>query len=262
MIKPNNPYSKKWADYYKLNPNVRRSVGADGVIDDDIDEPPPPKDNSDDIEKLKKDLEKANNQLNNMYALQDELDKFKAKHAEAEKHRKRQEKEAQEKADEAARQKGDIEALEKSWKSKYTNDVEKINTELAATKNLLYQQTVGAKAEALASELAITGSAKVLVPHILSRLTMDIVDGIPTVKVLQNGKPSALTLDDLKTEIYDDKAFATILKGSSANGSGKISGASINGQQIISRSAFNALPQHEQMVYGAKAAKGEVKIVD
>ena len=50
---------------------------------------------------------------------------------------------------------------------------------------------------------------------------MDIRDGKPTVVVLDaNGKPSAATLEELKAEFVNDPAFAPLIVGSKASGSG------------------------------------------
>lgn len=81
--------------------------------------------------------------------------------------------------------------------------------------------TVTSAATSLASELAVPGSSKALLPHIEHRLAMDIRDGKPVVVVRdQDGKASAQTLDDLKKEIANDPAFAPLIVGSKASGGG------------------------------------------
>lgn len=73
----------------------------------------------------------------------------------------------------------------------------------------------------IANELALQGSASVLLPHVRNRLTVDYVDGAPITRVLgPDGKPSAATLDELKQELAANEAFAPIIAGSKASGGG------------------------------------------
>jgi hypothetical protein len=76
-------------------------------------------------------------------------------------------------------------------------------------------------AQSLASELAVSGSAPLLLPHIARRLKVEIVDGTPITRVLDaSGKPSAASVDELKKEFIDNKAFAPVIVGSRASGGG------------------------------------------
>jgi hypothetical protein len=73
----------------------------------------------------------------------------------------------------------------------------------------------------IANELALQGSANVLLPHVRGRLAVDFVDGNPITRVLgPDGKPSAATLDELKAEFAANEAFAPIIAGSKASGGG------------------------------------------
>lgn len=81
--------------------------------------------------------------------------------------------------------------------------------------------TVGRTATEIATTLAVPGSAKALLPHIESRLSVEIREGKPTVVVLdQSGKLSAATLDELKAEFTSDPAFGPLIAGSRASGGG------------------------------------------
>lgn len=81
--------------------------------------------------------------------------------------------------------------------------------------------TVEATASAMAAELAVEGSAKALLPHIRARMTMELRDGKPTAVILgPDGKPSALTVAELKQEFINDAAFAPLIVGSKASGAG------------------------------------------
>lgn len=134
----------------------------------------------------------------------------------------REAEEAAKKAEEErARKAGDVEALENSWKEKLTKREQELLAEREGLAGQIKNLTVGRAATDLAAELAVQGSAKALLPHIQSRLSMDIRDGQPTVVVLDaNGKPSAATLEELKAEFVNDPAFAPLIVGSKASGSG------------------------------------------
>ena len=145
---------------------------------------------------------------------------------------------------------GDVEALRKSYDEKMT----KITTDYS-TREQNYQQqlqklTVGQTATTLAAELAIPGSAQVLLPHIQSRLSMEIRDGVPVTVVLgQDGKPSALTIDDLKSELTANQAFAPIIAaskaaGGGASGSGNGGGAA---KKAVTRSQFDQMNAVQRM---------------
>lgn len=129
------------------------------------------------------------------------------------------EREARERADEAARKKGDTEALEKSWQEKLAKREAELTEALKAREAKLTELTVGATASKLAGELAVPGSADVLLPHITSRLRYE--EG-KVVVLDPEGKPSALTPDELKQQISEDKRFAPLIVGSRASDGGAI----------------------------------------
>lgn len=120
---------------------------------------------------------------------------------------------------------GDIEALEKSWAEKLSKEKAKDAEEISRRDSWLRDLTVNAAANAMAAELAVTvngvSTAKALMPHIQSRLAMDMRDGRPVAVVLgPDGKPSALTIEDLKNEFINDAAFAPLIVGTKAAGAG------------------------------------------
>ena len=134
---------------------------------------------------------------------------------------KEAEEEAKRITEEAARKSGDVEALENSWKEKLTKREQELQAEIERMTGALEQTTVKGTATAMAAELAVEGSAKALLPHIQGRLRMEIKDGQPATVVLDvNGKPSAMTVDELKQEIANDAAFAPLIAGSKASGGG------------------------------------------
>lgn len=138
-------------------------------------------------------------------------------------------KEAKEKADreaeeaktEAAKKSGDIAALEKSYQDKIAGLTSTTQAELAGLKNTITELTVGSTATAIAAELAVQGSSSVLLPHIKSRLSVEMSEGKALIRVLdQSGKPSAMSVDELKKEISENKAFAPLIAASKASGGG------------------------------------------
>ena len=127
--------------------------------------------------------------------------------------------------EEAARKSGDTQALDESWKAKYAQQETDLRAEfepkITEQNNLLHKATVMTEATRIAAEIAIPGSAKALMPHIISRLDMEVRDGqAVTVVRGADGKPSALTIAELQNEFTSDKAFAPLIVGSNASGGG------------------------------------------
>jgi hypothetical protein len=111
----------------------------------------------------------------------------------------------------------DLTTLENSWKQK--NEDQK-----AADKKIIDKLTeqlkktlVKDKARAIAIELAGENS-EILLPHIESRLQANLDGDEPTTRVLKDGAISALSIDDLKKEFVDNKAFSRIIVASKASG--------------------------------------------
>ena len=79
---------------------------------------------------------------------------------------------------------------------------------------------------------------------------MEIRDGVPVTVVLgQDGKPSALTIDDLKSELTANQAFAPIIAaskaaGGGASGSGNGGGAA---KKAVTRSQFDQMNAVQRM---------------
>lgn len=150
-------------------------------------------------------------------------------------------------------EKGDVEALEKSWAEKYSKLEELSAGKEKALQGQLNQLLVDNKAIQIASELAVEGSADVLLPHIKTRLTAIEKDGQLVTSVLDSdGKPSALTLDELKTEIASNKAFAPLIAGSKASGGGFGGGGNGGGGGKIEYSKSTP----KQIVENIKSQKG------
>ncbi len=171
------------------------------------------------------------------------------------KKRKLAEEAARKEAEEAARSGGDIDALDKSWQEKYTKREQELlgeyEPQVEKFKSLLHKSTVTADAMKLASEIAVQGSAEALLPHLTSRLAMEVKDDIAmTVVRGADGKPSALTIDDLKNEFISNPVFAPLIVGSKASGGGAAGSDSSGGAaKTLSRSQFNDKSPKEQMAF-------------
>tara|TARA_Y100001951_G_scaffold104026_1_gene114398 strand:+ start:737 stop:1513 length:777 start_codon:yes stop_codon:yes gene_type:complete len=254
IARPTDDYSPDWAAYWAQNPHLMRSVGADAAGDGGGDDEQGGGDNGGD-----KDFDPSNYVPKaDVEKMQAELDRMKAKHAEAEKHRKEQEAAARKAAEEAAKKSGDVEALEKSWAEKFTTREAELSEQVNTFQSMIHTLTVGSTATTLAAKIAMEGCAEGLTPHIQSRLKMEMVDGEPKVKVLgKDGRPSAMSLEDLEKELKATPYLAPIIKGSSASGAGGIGRGGGAGKGEISRADFDALPPSKQH----KMIKDGVKVV-
>jgi len=115
--------------------------------------------------------------------------------------------------------KDDVEALEKSYKEKYEKREKELQEQIESSNNSLKGLLVDNVAVGIATELSTVPD--LMADQIRKRLTTEQVDGKTITRVLDaDGKPSALSVDDLKKEILADKKFAPILIGSKASGSG------------------------------------------
>ncbi len=187
----------------------------------------------------------------------------------AEEHRTKAEKRAKELQDEldemrrGAIPKADVEGLENSWKGKLTESEQKAKDRETALTKRLHKVLVEDRAEALARELSTTPS--LLAPVIMRRLAVDEVDGEPVVRVKSaDGKMSALTLDDLKTEIKGNTEYAAIMIGSKGNGGGagggnggkSGSGAGGNGRELKDMTDAERTEWYKRDPDGFRAATG------
>ena len=131
------------------------------------------------------------------------------------------EEKARQEAEELARKGGDVEALEKSWQAKLAKRESELASQVEAMQDSITRMTVDNVAVRIANEIAVPGSADILIPHIKSRLAAEQRDGqFVTVIRDSEGKPSAATLEDLKSEFTSNAAFAPVIVGSKASGGG------------------------------------------
>lgn len=138
-------------------------------------------------------------------ALQAQLDEIAAREADLDKDSKRK--------------KGDIDALEKSWKETADKREKAALDKVEAMKAQMQNLLVGNVAQSLASELFTVPEA--MVDFVQKRLRAEFDGDVPTTRVLDaNGQPSALSIDDFKKELLDNPKLKGILVASNASGGG------------------------------------------
>lgn len=243
---------KKW--YLMSEENGGEGGGAGGAGGEGGDKKPPAIDPAE-YESLKKEYE----------ALNQEKEKLKANNASLMQEKIEAKKAADKAAMEAAKKSGDIDAVEKSWNEKYST-LENEKTQASQRyERMIQSMTVGATASRLAAELAIPGSADVLLPHISARLTVEIKDDKPVVRVLdKNGNLSAMTIKELQAEFMTNPMFAPIISGTKASGSG-FKGGGWNGGgnlQLVTRAEYSSMSGEEKAKFAAAMKKGEAKLVE
>ena len=157
---------------------------------------------------------------------------------------------AEKAAADAARNNNDIEALENSWKQKLTDRENELTGQLAERDSVIASLTSGQTASNIASEIAMKGSEGLVQRLISDRLTTEFHEGKAITRVLDaNGKPSALSVDDLKKEIMNDKSFAPLIVGSKANGSDNPGKPGNHSGKTMKRSTFEGLAPAAQSEY-------------
>lgn len=145
---------------------------------------------------------------------------------------------------EALAKSGDVDALRKSYETKMAAREQELTGKLSEFERHVQSLTVGQTATSIASAIAVQGSADVLLPHIRSRLSVEYRDGQPVTVVLDaSGKPSAMTVDELKAEFLANPAFAPIVAGSKAAGGGASGGSKGGGAagKTLTRQQFASM---------------------
>lgn len=113
----------------------------------------------------------------------------------------------------------EIEKLRADYEKKLEKQKTDLEKKVEAKDNHLKELLVSEVARSKAGEWSRTPS--LLAPQIESRLTVEYDDnGKPTTRVLdKDGNVSAMSIEDLKAEIYANKEYEPILIGSRADGS-------------------------------------------
>lgn len=127
---------------------------------------------------------------------------------------------------------GDVTALEESYRKKLADTEQRFKAEIEQRDGFIRQTLVDNVASGIARE--ISNAPDLLVPHLLRRLTVDIVDGKPVTRVLDaQGKPSASTPEELAKEFVANPTFGPVIiaskaAGGSAKGGGQGGGATLD----------------------------------
>ena len=159
---------------------------------------------------------------------------------------------------EAAKKGNDTEALDKSWQEKFNAREIELKKELEELSGTLVKLTSGQTATKIAAEIAVQGSADVLLPHLERRLRTEFRDGSPVTVVLdKDGKPSAMSIDELKAEFQNSAAFAPLIVGTKANGAGRTGGNESSGAGVneVSRSEFDRMNQAQRANFAKNGGK-------
>lgn len=117
------------------------------------------------------------------------------------------------------RKRGDIDALEKSWREQKDKAVGEKEAEIQKRDAIIQRVFRTNVADAMARKISTVPVA--MARMIQDRLTVEIEDGEPVTRVLdKNGRPSAMTLTDLEKELVADPDLSGMIVGSKASGSG------------------------------------------
>lgn len=160
-------------------------------------------------------------------------------------------------AEEAARKAGDTKSIEESWQKKLAKAEAEAKAKIESLTGMVTKLTSGQMATRLAAELALPGHADVLLPHISARLRTDYEDGGAKLVILdRDGKPSAMSVDELREEFVSNKAFAPLLAGSKASGGGaegqKGEGGAV--ARKVARPTFDAMTPEEKSALAKEGA--------
>ncbi len=113
----------------------------------------------------------------------------------------------------------DTKKLEESWKQKLDKVIKEKDEANAVLVKEIERMCVDDVSSSVARDLS--DSPDVLTPHIKSRLMVEMEGGKAKTRIKDaDGNPSALTLDELKTEFRSNASFAAVIKGSEGSGSG------------------------------------------
>lgn len=116
-----------------------------------------------------------------------------------------------------ARKKGDIATLEKSWQKKLEDQKAEYEGKLGKLTSHTKTQLVDNVAQQIASK--ISNAPALLLPHIKARLAADFEGDAPVTRILdKDGKPSAMTVEELSAEFVANKDFSAIITASKASG--------------------------------------------
>lgn len=158
--------------------------------------------------------------------------------------------------------KGDVEALETSYKTKYAAKEAELTGKIESLSKSLESHLLDGNAVKIATEIAAKPEyIELLLPHIRHRLKLEESEGQSVVRILdKDGKPSASNLEDLKKELLGNKAFGAILAGSKATGGGANGGGgggAPSGKKLSEMTEAERVKWFREDPEGFKRAKAE-----
>ncbi len=134
--------------------------------------------------------------------------------------------------------KGDVEKLEGSWKEKLSKTQTQYEERVRKAEGTVQRLLVDNVAQAIAAK--ISTAPELILPHVKARLTAeDTSEGFVTRVLDENGKPSALTIEELQKALATDKRFGAIIIGSKASGGGASGGGDGKGSAPVVDPKFN-----------------------
>jgi len=147
----------------------------------------------------------------------------------------------------AANKSGDIDAINVSWQSKF----DALGLKLEGVTGQLHTATSGSIATSIAATIGIAGSQGILSDAIGRRLKteFDETGQHRTVVLGVDGKPSALTVEELTTEFKTNAAYAPLIVGSKAGGNGTNNAGGGAEGKVITRSQFDGMGVGEKRSY-------------
>lgn len=142
-------------------------------------------------------------------------------HKETKKKLKEYEDKARQSEEDNHRKTGDVEALEKSWKEKFTTRESELLSELGKSKSLIVNSMKDSALTTLAAKLVKPDASRIFKKAIAERFDVEMLETGSKLRILdKEGKPSAMTMDDFEKEILADKEFSSIIVASRASGTG------------------------------------------
>ena len=129
--------------------------------------------------------------------------------------------------EEAARQKGDWQALEDSYKAKLAEKENEFSSQAETLRKQVYKLTVGEQAIKLAAEISKPHAQAIMSRFVEERLTLDENNNVRVLDL--QGKPSAMTIDDLKQEFKASAMFQDIVVANNSSGGGATGGGNGGG---------------------------------
>jgi hypothetical protein len=161
-------------------------------------------------------------------------------------------------AEDAAARKGDVESLRKSADERVAKSIADTEAKFKPTVEkqgaTIRKLLVDNVATQMAAKIGLKGSEALLIPHITNRLAVEERDGdFVTVIRDGSGKASAMSVDDLEKEFTGNAAFAPVIAGTKASGSGaggdQNKGGGAAGAKSMKRSDFEVLESDKRRAF-------------